>query len=87
MSCDRRCFEVGSKHYDYDDCQTCQGRDDINIESVDDMSLVASCKKLLVEWERRETAEHESGSAYHIGIGTGYGICREELRQVIDGGK
>ena len=58
-------------------CMNCGGETEYN-------DLLSACKKLLEEWDKEENIEHERGSAYHIGIGTGYGICREELRRVVE---
>ena len=55
--------------------------------------LLDACKRLLEEWDKREGEQHGFADnlskpglkAYRKGLGTGYGICREELRQAVEG--
>jgi len=49
-------------------------------------AVLKSAAKLLKSWNKNEDYyhKHSSGMDYSGGRGSGYGICREELRQVLN---
>jgi len=75
-------LDVGTKLY-IPNPQTTDLKADTRLDN-----LLSACKILLERWDKKEDEHHDKASQhpmvrYHSGMGSAYGICQEELRQII----
>ncbi len=66
------------------ECEECEADNQSDLGQ-----LLNACRELLAQWDREENKHGTQYDTctydrYDLGIATGYGICREELRQLIE---